>query len=251
MTVEKTSWTIDRDQFSDVESFSLPEWEQFDSPSMVQKGHLALAMQWYKATSAEVIARDMVSEGGAEMMARTFAVGLLNHLDGYMTRMDLSQVALAFLLELERRNQETPNPRNCDDIASAVERIQSQFGIGQGVSAVLPRWGDRLRIVDPKVTPQIALLAGERFEVEMPVDAADGYGWWNLDVSSGAVGIVSRHKRNFSTEKDGLKTINTIFTLQGLHEGVCRIKFTLNISGQENKVAEEIWLSVDVFHGDR
>jgi hypothetical protein len=250
MTIEKTSWAIDRDHFSDVVNFVAPDWEPFDAPSMIQKGAIALSLQWYKATSLDAIERNLAEEGGAEMMARTFAVGLLNHLEGYVSRMDLNQVALAFLLELERRNQETPNPRNCDDIASAVERIQSQFGREQGPSVDLPRWRDELRIVDPSLTPHITLKAGERFQIEMPVHVSDGYGWWNLDVSTGSVGIVSRHNRNLTSHNEGLKTINTIFTLQGLHEGACRIKFTLNISGQEKRLAQEVWLSVSVFNGE-
>ena len=249
MNIEKTDWANDHKQFSTSTQGPSINWVKLDSHSLIQKGAIALSLQWLKSTDVMSAARHVTEEGGAEMMARSFAVGLLNHLDGYLSRMDLNQVALAFLLELERRNQETPNPSNCNDIAAAVCRIQGQFMRDRGATRALPRWGDALKTIDPVNTPTIGVESGERFQVEMPVDRMHGYGWCNVDISGDSVGIVSRHQKDSLADIDGRKKITTIFSFQGIHEGECRIKFTLNNSSSENKIEREVWLSITVKHG--
>lgn len=249
MLNEKIPFIAGEDSFTGEYIANSPNWERYDPPSIVRKGALALALQWHKANDIRELTAHMKMAGGTEMAAQSFANGIIDHVGPYMSRTDLKQMALAILLELERKNQETPNPPNCDDIASAIVRIQHQVSHEASYMQDLPSHRAKLRQIDPRVNPEISIVTGERFTVSLPTRVEDGYVWWFGEIDSPILSTVSTLKRDpmsDSSEDGNVECIETVFTFQGMHEGEANIDFKLCRSFAGMEILAQMKLAVKI-----
>lgn len=213
-------------------------WVEFKPANLLQKDALALNVEWLRSVSRDDVIAHFDS-GSDDERSKTFASSLVEIVGSAMNRRELHRLALEVLLELERRNQETPRPPDVSLLAAAVARLGMQSNQERQVEVDLPRSSQPLRQFDPRAVPALELQCGERVVFSLPEKAKSGARWY-LESQSGPVGLVDMLVAGPELAR------TTQFTIQALSPGEATLVFFTWTTAGGGAVEQELRVQITV-----
>lgn len=221
-------------------------WDYIPIGKSARKGHLLLSMQWARSRDLNEVVEHSTRIGGSDMEAREFAHGLVAGVRDFLSRRELRTVALMFLLELERRNQETPNPQEITAIEAAVSRIARQVGHISPRMDDLPlaevpvklydlrAWKAPVSTADTFVScpESMTVTSGERFGIAARNDLGEGLFWHAAAAPKGALSLFDKCYRETEHRDDSSHELDTHFMFQAMDQGSLTLRFNLQRGAQ-------------------
>lgn len=223
-------------------------WMNYGPAAEARSENFKLTMQWQLGKDIEDTA-DFVDSGSFDERAKAFAKVVASEVSQNSSRQQLARVALEMLLELERRNQDMPYPRDVTLLNSAMVRLSAQaLGLRKD-ELDLPTNDAPLNMLDISVVKNLVVQPGERFSFELPEISSTGY-LWRLSIEGDGVSLVDKlqldSKNKLGRNKERLigNETSVAYTLQALHEGEAKLKFTLDRPWDPSDIARTHEVSV-------